>query len=58
MNFDMIILNQSIKTEKKYVIWITDSFLIHTETKDVYKDIANGVEKWFDTSNYDKDDNN
>ena len=54
----MIILNQSIKTEKKYVIWITDSFLIHTETKDVYKDIANGVEKWFDTSNYDKDDNN
>ena len=32
----------------------TDSFIIHIKTEDFYKDIANDVEKWFDTSNYDK----
>ena len=32
----------------------TDSFFIHTETEDFYKDIANDVQKWFDTSNYDE----
>ena len=31
----------------------TDSFVIYIKTKDFYKDIANDVEKWFDTSNYD-----
>ena len=31
-----------------------DSFVIHIKTKDFYKDIANYVEKWFDTSNYDE----
>ena len=30
----------------------TDSFVIHIKTEDVYKDIANYVEKRFDTSNY------
>ena len=34
----------------------TDSFIIHIKTEDFYKDIANDVEKWFDTSNYDEDD--
>ena len=34
----------------------TDSLIIHIETEDFYKDIANDVEKWFDTSNYDKND--
>ena len=34
----------------------TDSFVIHIKPEDFYKDIANDVEKWFDTSNYDKDD--
>ena len=33
-----------------------DSFVIHIKTKDFYEDIANDVEKWFDTSNYDEDD--
>ena len=32
----------------------TDSFIIHIKTEDFYEDIANGVEKWFDTSNYDE----
>ena len=34
----------------------TDSFIIHIKIKNVYKDIANNVEKWFDTSNYDEND--
>ena len=35
----------------------TDSLVIHIKTEDFYEDIADGVEKWFDTSNYSKDDN-
>ena len=30
----------------------TDSFIIHIETENVYEDIADNVEKRFDTSNY------
>ena len=30
----------------------TDSFIIYIKTKDVYEDIADDVEKQFDTSNY------
>ena len=30
----------------------TDSFIMHIETEDFYKDIANDVEKRFDISNY------
>ena len=30
----------------------TDSFIIHIKTEDFYKDIADDVEKRFDTSNY------
>ena len=32
----------------------TDSFVIHIKTEDFYKDIAGDIERWFDTSNYDK----
>ena len=35
----------------------TDSFVIHIKTEDFCKDIACGVDRWFDTSNYDQDDN-
>ena len=34
----------------------TDSFIIHIITEDFYKDIANDVEKWIDTSNYNEND--
>ena len=34
----------------------TDSFIIHIKTEDFYEDIANDVEKWFNTSNSDEDD--
>ena len=29
-----------------------DSFIMHIKIKDVYEDIANDIEKRFDTSNY------
>ena len=28
------------------------SFVIHIKTEDLYEDIADDAEKWFDTSNY------
>ena len=34
----------------------TDSFVIHIATEDFYKDIANDVEKWFDISDNDEND--
>ena len=34
----------------------TDSFIIHIKTEDFYEDIPGDVDKWFDTSNYDKND--
>ena len=35
----------------------TDSFVINIKLEDFYKDIDSDVERWFDTSNYDKKDN-
>ena len=34
----------------------TDSFIIYIITENFFEDISNDVEKWFDTSNYDKND--
>ena len=31
-----------------------DSFIIHIKTENFYKNIANDVEKWFNSSNYDE----
>ena len=33
----------------------TDSFIMHIKTEDFYKDVADDVEKRFDTSNYEVD---
>ena len=46
------------KYQDRAKLWYmgTGGFIIHLKTKDFYKDIAYGVEKWFDTSNYDEDD--
>ena len=33
----------------------TDTFIVHIKTEDIYEDIANDVEKRFDTSNYEID---
>ena len=34
----------------------TDGFIIYIKTEYFFEDISNDVEKWFDTSNYDKND--
>ena len=34
----------------------TGSFILHIKTKGLYKEIANDVEKWFDTSNYNENE--
>ena len=34
----------------------TDSFIIHIKTEDFYKDIADYIKKWFETSNYSEND--
>ena len=35
----------------------TDSFIIHIKREDFYKDISNDIDKWFDKSNFNKNDN-
>ena len=45
------------KDKAKLSYMDTESFVIYIKTEDFYKDITNDVEKWFDTSNYSKDDN-
>ena len=52
MNFGMITLNQSMEICHTD----TDSFIIYIKTEDIFEDISNDVEKWFDTSNFDKND--
>ena len=34
----------------------TDSFIVNIKTEDFFEDISNDVERWFDTSNYDRND--
>ena len=34
----------------------TDSLIIYMKTKYFFEDISNDVERWFDTSNYDRND--
>ena len=52
MNFGIIILNQSIKTIQNYATLDTDSFIINIKTEDFSEDIADDIEKRYDTSNY------
>ena len=35
----------------------TDRFILQIQTDNFFNDINNDVNKWFDTSNYDKNDN-
>ena len=52
MNFDMTI--SWYEDRAKMCHMDTDSFVIHILTEDFYEGIANGFERWFDTSNYDQ----
>ena len=61
MNFGMITLSYGDITLKhgdklRLCYTDTDNLVIYVETEDFYKDIAGYVEKWFDTSHYDKND--
>ena len=49
-------LKPKYKDKAKLCYMDTDSFVIHIFTEDFFEDIANDVERWFDTSNYDKND--
>ena len=49
-------IKSKYQSKAKLCYMDTDSFIIYIKTKDFYKDIANDVEKWFDTSNYDEND--
>ena len=44
------------KEKAKLCYMDTDSFVINIFTEDLFENINNDVERWFDTSNYDKND--
>ena len=48
-------LKPKYKDKVKLCYMDTDSFIMHVETEDFYKDISNDVNEWFDTSRYSKD---
>ena len=50
----MAILKSKYGNRAKLCYMDTDSFNIHIETEDFYGDNANDIERWFDTSHYDK----
>ena len=56
MNFGMTILSQSVNTEQNCVTRILIAFLFSLKPKKFFEDISDDVERWFDTSNYDKND--
>ena len=47
-------INQKYQDKAKLCYMDTDSFTIHIKTEDFFEDIANDVEKRFDTSNMTK----
>ena len=50
--FDYI--NRKYGDRAKLCYTDTDSFMIYIKTEDFFEDISNDVERWFDTSNYNK----
>ena len=54
MNFDTIILYQSMEKRQNYAIQILIALLFILKLKNFWKIFPSDVEKWFDTSNYDK----
>ena len=44
------------KEKEKLCYMDNDSFVINIFTEDFFEDINNDIERWFDTSNYDKND--
>ena len=49
-------INPKYGDREKLCYMDTDSFIIYIKTEDFFEDISNDIERWFDTSNYDKND--
>ena len=49
-------VKQKYKDKVKLCYMDADSFVINSFTEEFFEDIKNNVERWFDTSSYDKDD--
>ena len=47
-------IDPKYKDRAKLCYMDTDSFIIYIKTEVFFKDICNDVEKWFNTSNYEK----
>ena len=56
MNFGMTILDQSMETEQNFVTQILIALLFTLKPEIFFEDISSDAERWFDTSNYDKND--
>ena len=56
MNFWYEYINPQYWDKAKLCYTESDSFIINIKTEDFFEDISNDVERWFDTSNYDKND--
>ena len=55
MNFG-IYIKPKYKEKAKLCYMDTDSFVINIFTEDIFEDINKDAERWFDKSNYDKND--
>ena len=49
-------INPQYEDKAKLCYTVTDSFIINIKTEDFFEDTSIDVERWFDTSNYDKND--
>ena len=56
MIFGMIIIKPKYVDRTKLCYTDTDSLVIYIKTEDFYEDIANDIERWFNRSNYDEND--
>ena len=54
--FWYIYIKQEYGDRAKLCYTDTDSFVIHDVNQDIFYDISNDVERWFDISNYDEND--
>ena len=56
MNFGMTILIQIMETKQNFVTQVLIALLFTLRLKVFYEGFSNDVERWLDTSNYDKSD--
>ena len=56
MNFGTTILGKIMETEQNFVTRILIALLFTLKPKIFFEDISSDVKRWFDTSNYDKND--